>query len=94
MKAILTIDEMPNKCEDCPFVATLRLSSTPISMCYVIKRPEVSADLEEGRPCWCPLKEMPRELDANDWHRMFDGLFSEREAKGYGWNACLEELEK
>lgn len=40
------------------------------------------------------LKPMPQKLDANDWHRMFSGLFSEREAKGYGWNACLKEIEE
>jgi ABC-type lipoprotein release transport system permease subunit len=40
------------------------------------------------------LKPLPQKLDANDWHRMFGGLFSEREAKGYGWNACLEEIEE
>ena len=34
-----------------------------------------------------PLKPLPPKLDANDWHRMFSGTFSEREAKGYGWNA-------
>lgn len=38
------------------------------------------------------LKPLPPKLDANDWHRMFSGLFSEREAKGYGWNACLKEI--
>lgn len=30
---------------------------------------------------------LPPKLDANDCHRMFSGRFSEREAKGYGWNA-------
>lgn len=40
----------------------------------------------------CHLKPLPPKLDANDWHRMFSGLFSEREAKGHGWNACLKEI--
>lgn len=35
------------------------------------------------------LKPLPPKLDANDCHRMFSGRFSERELKGYGWNACL-----
>ena len=39
-----------------------------------------------------PLRPLPPKLDANDWHRMFSGLFSEREAKGYGWNACRDEI--
>lgn len=54
----------------------------------------VYLDGVSGRPKWCPLKPMPRKLDANDWHRMFGGTYKEREAKGYGWNACLEEIEK
>ena len=46
-------------------------------------------DRFEGRFYFKPL---PSKLDENDWHRMFSGLFSEREAKGYGWNACLDEI--
>ena len=38
------------------------------------------------------LRPLPPKLDANDWHRMFSGLFSEREAKGYGWNVCLDAI--
>ena len=38
------------------------------------------------------LKPLPPKLDENDWHRMFNGLFSEREAYGHGWNACLDEI--
>ena len=38
------------------------------------------------------LRPLPPKLDANDWHRMFSGLFSEREAKGYGWNVCLDVI--
>ena len=93
MKAILVLDEMPNKCEDCPFAATLRLSNTPISMCYVIKRPEVSADLEEGRPHWCPLKEMPSKIAVEDIDEHTDPLLVKM---GYvnGWNDCLKEIEK
>ena len=38
------------------------------------------------------LRPLPPKLNANDWHRMFSGLFSEREAKGYGWNVCLDVI--
>ena len=38
------------------------------------------------------VKPMPRKLDANDWHRMFSGEYKIREAKGYGWNAYINEL--
>jgi hypothetical protein len=40
----------------------------------------------------CPLKPLPRKLDANDWHRLFGGKYEIREAKGYGWNAYRKEL--
>lgn len=39
-----------------------------------------------------PLRPLPQKLDANDWHRMFSGKYDIREAKGYGWNACLDEI--
>lgn len=69
----------------------------------VIDMPKSCADCElaDFGKCWgtssyipvtCPLKPLPPKLDANDWHRMFSGLFSEREAKGHGWNACLKEI--
>lgn len=38
------------------------------------------------------IKPMPEKLDANDWHRMFDGEYKIREAKGYGYNACIDEI--
>lgn len=44
------------------------------------------------RPTWCPLKPLPQKLDANDWNRMFSGEYEIREAKGYGYNACIDEI--
>ena len=40
----------------------------------------------------CELTALPPKLDANDWHRMFSGEYKVREAKGYGWNACIDEI--
>lgn len=53
---------------------------------------DIKNEKGEGVTAMCPLKPMPNKLDANDWHRMFGGTYGEREAKGYGWNACLEEI--
>ena len=40
----------------------------------------------------CPFKPLPRKLDANDWCRLFNGNYEICEAKGYGWNACIDEI--
>lgn len=87
MKAILVINDMdiPKNCLSCPLTEYHREYS------IVCRHYQTGIDT---RPSWCPLKPMPKKLDENDWHRMFSGLFSERQAKGQGWNACLEEIEK
>lgn len=41
---------------------------------------------------WCPLKPLPRKLDTSGWYKKFSGKVTEREAKGYGYNACLDEI--
>lgn len=73
MKAVLVID-IPDGIfvEDCVINYEVQES---------VMQKIVSAGVERLRP-------LPLELDANDCHRMFSGTFSEREAKGYGWNAC------
>ena len=72
MKAILVID-IPDGIfvEDCVINYEVQES---------VMQKIVSAGVERLRP-------LPQRLDANDCHRMFSGTFSEREAKGYGWNA-------
>lgn len=79
MKAILVI-EMPDICYKCP--------------CYDHEGGicQATSNWKTNREDGCPLRPMPRKLDANDWHRMFGGKYKEREAKGYGWNACLDEI--
>ena len=79
IKAILVLDKMPNSCEEC------------IVRCDGYSAKEY-AQRTVTKPNWCPLKFLPPKLDENDWHRMFSGLFSERVAKGYGWNACLDAI--
>lgn len=87
MKAILVID-MPKSCWACP----LWDKSDYADGCEAVGRKTHDIDHGAEREVWCPLKPLPPKLDANDWHRMFSGLFSEREAKGHGWNACLKEI--
>ena len=87
MKAILVIDiadDVTEAYED--FTVDYDLRGTPKDDQKVNESIKYVED--------CPLKPMPNKLDANDWHRMFGGTYKEREAKGYGWNACLKEVEK
>lgn len=93
-KAILVID-MPNNCYDCQYC---RFDARKYNFrgCILTDTEVQDGTIDickEVHSC-CPLKPMPNKLDANDWHRMFGGTYEEREAKGYGWNACLEEIQK
>lgn len=66
MKAILVLDEMPNKCNECPFhklvdkehfIYDNRLICFPYDVIHKkIKTTEWDAD----RPQWCPLKEIEK----------------------------------
>ena len=75
----------PEKCYYCKFKA---VDNSFYPICWITKR---ATDMDD-KPDWCPLKPLPEKLDGNDWHRMFNGEFKIREAKGYGWNACLDEI--
>ena len=41
---------------------------------------------------YAEIKPLPNKLDANDWHRMFDGEYKIREAKGFCYNKCVSEI--
>ena len=85
MKAVLVIDIADDVLEcykDLRIDYDLR--GTPIDDDKVIESIKYVEDAD--------VRRLLNRLDANDWHRMFSGLFSEREAKGYGWNACLDEI--
>ena len=91
MKAILVID-MPKKCYECPL-----MSNDMYCKAYanIVKGRKLCVEddvLHGERNCGCPLKHLPEKLDANDWHRMFGGEYKIREAKGYGYNHCIDEI--
>jgi len=50
MKAVLVLDEMPTRCDDC------RLSDYGLTVCHAKGK-----EIKDGgqRQCYCPLKEMP-----------------------------------
>ena len=78
-KSVLIIPT-PRDCEHCDL---------PFTIDEILGRVVCWED-ENGKHC--PLRPLPEKLDANDWHRMFSGEYAIREAKGYGYNACLEEI--
>lgn len=94
MKVVIVkeIDEMPTDCDSCPFQDFSQ-------NCGILGEYTMLNYWMEDAPYYdlvgkgdCPLRPLPPKLDANDWHRMFSGTFSEREAKGYGWNVCLDVI--
>ena len=79
MKAILVID-MPKMCGKCP-----------LHMEYDYENGECFNESEiklNGKPDWCPLKPMPIKRKTSVDTDLFE------QGVGYGWNDCLEELEK
>lgn len=81
MKAILVLDEMPAGCLRCHLA---------IDHCHGTIPPEKYYD---KRPSWCPLKEMPKKMDEEDYRQKVNGNGDYYE-QVIGWNACIEELEK
>lgn len=95
MKAILVID-VPKECFACPCWHYMKSCTDRDGKVYQNRCASANKMMtwEEAKkkPSWCPLISLPQKLDANDWHRMFSGSYQEREAKGYGYNACLDEI--
>lgn len=91
MKAVLVID-MPNSCSECPCYSLNAQAKRFECDAKLTLKGEIGVVELDKKPTWCPLRPLPPKLDANDWHRMFSGIFSEREAKGYGWNVCLDVI--
>ena len=96
MKAILVLDEMPNKCEDCPLyqdpicVGTLK-KDFGVWGCYVVLHGE------DEKPYWCPLKEMPKKEDYEKSYVEYakvSALELFHHGFAVGWNSCLKEIEK
>ena len=63
MKAILVIDEMPIKCEDCPLHYRKRQEIYRCEMTHKNIR-------LNNKPSWCPLKPIPNEA----CQRLVEGL--------------------
>lgn len=79
MKAILVIEEMPIKCEECPLHYRKRQDIYRCEMTH--KNIHLN-----NKPSWCPLKPLPNAItERGKW-------ISEEYQKG--WNAYRENLGK
>ena len=91
MKAILVLDEMPTRCDDC------RLSDYGLAICHAEGK-----EIKDGgqRQGYCPLKKMPKkrgkmfltERSQNDTDLMVKSAFANCYTDG--WNECIEEIER
>lgn len=84
-KAILVID-MPECCGDC------QLMDDDASGRYCIAHDEDYIDIPdtmEGKPDWCPLRELPEKMKVCGKYPQPDGIVPSYKI---GWNACLDAI--
>lgn len=78
MKAVLVIDEMPNKCEECPLHYRKRQEIYRCEMTHKNIR-------LNSKPSWCPLKPMPKEEDIYEVGMDEEDTNEERDNKPDWW---------
>lgn len=94
MKAILVIDKMPTQCAMCPLHSTVEGDDyDDVSYFCTVADVYSRITYAEGKPDWCPLKEMPKErilptMEVQNTNYGEEPWFSD------GWNACLEEISR
>lgn len=88
-KAILIMENMPNRCADC----ILRASPDPKNPFCVTNFKNISDDeYYNKRPGWCPLRELPQKIGIDKALEMPRiGCISD---VINSYNACLDEIER
>ena len=85
MKAILVINEMPKRCDDCPLYQWTDIKVSGLSYpvgCGWCGAGGTNADI------WCPLKPMPQKMTPVTLHQCIEDEYLYQK----GWNDCLEEI--
>lgn len=88
MERVYVVIDKPANAWHCPF-------AEDDGFCVVLKgscSACISEDPKHLFPDNCPLRPLPEKMDANTWHRAFNGSYEIRQAKGEGYNACIDEL--
>ena len=91
-KSILVIDT-PENCIGCPCHFS---EDTGRAWCGKENREILSHDIEEFKPDWCTLKDVPEKKPKVEYHG--NGCFGINEAMQHsyntGFNACIDEILK
>ena len=85
-KAILVMDNMPDKCGECE-CSYCDYDDPHLNLICAVVGDNVSGS---DKPDWCPLREMPEKLplqgDVSDLQKMLE------EMRRASWNACIDAI--
>ena len=85
-KAILVMDNMPDKCGECE-CSYCDYDDPHLNLICAVVGDNVSGS---DKPDWCPLREMPEKLplqgDVSDLQKMLE------EMRRASWNACIDSI--
>ena len=85
-KAILVMDNMPDKCGECE-CSYCDYDDPHLNLICAVVGDNVSGS---DKPDWCPLREMPEKLplqgDVSDLQKMLE------EMRRASWNACIDAM--
>ncbi|MCC8043889.1 MAG: hypothetical protein LIP12_00115 [Clostridiales bacterium] len=85
MKAVLVLDEMPERCEECPLCRRDTFEQLGCSaQSHVIN--VILRMVGQKKPRWCPLRPMP-DYDYRDMYEPADYCYQ------VGWNKCIKAIE-
>ena len=85
-KAILVMDNMPDKCGECE-CSYCDYDDPHLNLICAVVGDNVSGS---DKPDWCPLREMPEKLplqgDVSDLQKILE------EMRRASWNACIDAI--
>ena len=85
-KAILVMDNMPDKCGECE-CSYCDYDDPHLNLICAVVGDNVSGS---DKPDWCPLRKMPEKLplrgDVSDLQKMLE------EMRRASWNACIDAI--
>lgn len=79
-KAILVLDEMPEKCMDCPCF------DFDVCYCNITDRKVIDAVNSGSKPDWYPIRSIPKKEDECFYDHGYEDKFA------YGWNRCIDAI--
>ena len=86
-KAILVMDNMPDKCGECE-CSYCDYDDPHLNLICAVVGDNVSGS---DKPDWCPLREMPEKKETHTV-LVLNAAGSWSEAMKSGWNACIDAI--